>query len=166
MASLLIAALLLNPVSQVQVQDQEPPYNDRRVHQLRDLQKAELKLGPELKTKITCWVMDEESKRQEGMMFLRSKDVKENQGMIFAFKGELPLSFWMKNTYIPLDIAYLDRTGRILRIYTMKPLDTVTDYSSKSSAMYALEVKAGLFKKWGVKVGQKVIIPKTVKGKN
>ena len=109
--------------------------------------------------------MDTELKRQEGMMFLELQDVSEKQGMIFVFRREYPLAFWMQNTLIALDIAYLDEDGVIVKIYTMKPLDTVTDYSSGKYAKYALEVRAGLFKKLKVEVGQKVEIPATVKAK-
>ena len=151
--------------SQEKDQDQEPRYNARRTHQLKDLQKEEIKLGANLEHKLKIWVMDTELKRQEGMMFLELQDVSEKQGMIFVFRREYPLSFWMQNTLIALDIAYLDEDGVIVKIYTMKPLDTVTDYSSGKYAKYALEVRAGLFKKLKVEVGQKVEIPDTVKAK-
>lgn len=152
--------------SQDKDQDREPRYNRARTHQLKDLQKEEIKLGPKLENKLKVWVMDTEFKRQEGMMFLELQDVSEKQGMIFVFRRELPLGFWMKNTLIGLDIAYLDKNGVIVKIYTMKPLDTVTDYSSGKYAKYALEVRAGLFKKLKVEVGQKVEIPDTVKAKD
>ncbi|MCH7905697.1 MAG: DUF192 domain-containing protein [Armatimonadetes bacterium] len=159
--------LTANQISQSQDkdQDQEPRFNVRRTHQLKDLQKEEIKLGPKLEHKLKIWVMDTELKRQEGMMFLELQDVSEKQGMIFVFRREYPLSFWMMNTLIALDIAYLDEDGVIVKIYTMKPLDTVTDYGSGKYAKYALEVRAGLFKKLKVEVGQKIEIPDTVKAK-
>lgn len=134
-----------------------------RTHQLKDLQVAEITVKE--KTKMKVWVMDVEAKRQEGMMFVRDADWTESQGMIFVFSDEMPLRFWMKNTYVPLDIAYIDQDGVITTTYTMNAFDTTTDFSTKRDSMYALEVKAGLWKKLGVKAGDKVVIPKTVKAK-
>jgi uncharacterized membrane protein (UPF0127 family) len=78
-----------------------------------------------------------------------------DRGMLFVFQREDRLAFWMKNTPIPLDIAFIDAQGRILEIQEMKPLDT-TVYHSRQPALYALEVNAGWFQKHGIKVGDKV----------
>lgn len=160
-------AVLINvdpPVVQDSQDETTPRVIRERQFQLKDLAKAELVLGEE--TKMTAWVMDEEAKRQEGMMFVRDSDFTEKQGMIFVFKEEDQLRFWMKNTYVPLDIAYLTKDGKANRIYTMKAFDTYTDYSSNGGSMYALEVKAGYFKKIGFKVGSTVKIPSSVKAKD
>jgi uncharacterized membrane protein (UPF0127 family) len=106
--------------------------------------------------------MDTPTKRNEGMMFLRDKEVKLSEGMIFVFAEPQPLSFWMKNTYIPLDIAFIDKSGKILNVAQMKPLDE-SGTPSKGDALYVLEMKKGAFKKYGVKAGQKLAIPKSVK---
>ncbi len=84
----------------------------------------------------------------------------ENRGMLFVFAKEQRLSFWMKNTLIPLSIAYIDAQGRIVDIQDMKPLDDdPPDYVSAEPAKYALEVNRGFFEERGVKVGDKAELP-------
>lgn len=144
----------------------QPRYNRFRRNQLKDLQVVELKLGTKLQHKFTTWVMDTDDKRSEGMMFLEDQDVAKNQAMIFVFKNEQLLSFWMMNTLIPLDIAYVDEDGLIVKTYTMRARDTISDYGSRTPAKYAIEFKSGTFKRLGIKTGQKVEIPDKVKAKD
>jgi len=72
--------------------------------------------------------------------------------MLFVFESSRVLSFWMRNTFIPLDIAYIDAAGVIVDIQRMEPLDESKQYISAAPALYALEVNAGWFEKNGVKV--------------
>ena len=154
-------------IQDAQDQKQKEPRNNRfRQNQLKDLQVVELKLGTKLQHKFTTWVMDTEDKRQEGMMFLEDQDVSKTQAMIFVFKEDLPLSFWMMNTLIPLDIAYVNANGTIVKTYTMRAHDITSNYGSRSPAKYAIEFKAGTFRRLGIKAGQKVEIPDKVKAKN
>lgn len=83
------------------------------------------------------------------------------RGMLFIFPSERPLSFWMYNTIIPLDIAYIRGDGVIVRTYTMAPMET-QPYPSGEPALYALEVSAGLFEQLDIKAGDKVEIPQSV----
>jgi uncharacterized membrane protein (UPF0127 family) len=83
------------------------------------------------------------------------------RGMLFVFDYEQPLAFWMYNTITALDIAYIATDGRIVKTYTMAPLETRT-YPSIEPALYALEVRAGLFAELGVEAGQYVEIPESV----
>ena len=160
------------PVTGLQDQQDPPRYNRYRTYQLKDLEIADLKVkvpqkeGEPKVHKFQCWVMDSYGKRQEGMMFLNKQDVSDSQGMIFVFKKPEVQSFWMKNTYIPLDIAYIDKDGKIVKTYTMRPLDTYTDYTSVKEAQYVLEVNGGVFKKLGIEAGQTFDLPKTLKAKN
>ena len=68
----------------------------------------------------------------------------------------------MKNTLIPLSIAYINRDGVILNIEDMEPLD-LSPVPSDGSAMYALEVNQGLFHRWGVRPGYKLVLPEDVR---
>jgi len=83
----------------------------------------------------------------------------ECHGMIFVFDRERPLNFWMKNTRIPLDILYLDASGRIVSVHQMKPYDTRTQTTSARPAKYAVELNAGEAKRAGVKPGDVLKIP-------
>ena len=78
-----------------------------------------------------------------------------DHGMLFVFAQSEPLAFWMKNTFIPLSIAYVDRKGVIVSIVDMKPHDEST-YPSGAPAMFAIEMKQGWFKERGIAVGDKV----------
>lgn len=98
-----------------------------------------------------------EQEQQLGLMFRKS--MPENQGMLFVFQKEQTLSFWMKNTLIPLSIAYLDKSLKIIDIQDMKPLD-LTPHPSKKPAQFALELNQGWFKKHGVKEGTALMISK------
>ena len=78
-----------------------------------------------------------------------------DHGMLFVFAESQPLSFWMKNTFVPLSIAYVDAKGVIVNIVDMKPQDEST-YSSAAAAMFALEMKQGWFKERGIVAGDKL----------
>src|SRR5919107_1272303 len=83
----------------------------------------------------------------------------EEAGMLFVFEQEQILAFWMKDTLIPLSIAYIDAEGRIVDIQDMQPLDDETSRPSAEPAQYALEVDQGFFEGRGVMVGDMVEMP-------
>lgn len=90
--------------------------------------------------------------------------LKPNEGMLFVYSEEEMLSFWMKNTSIPLSIAFIGADKRIQQIEDLEPHNEAAVKSDKP-AQYALEVNRGWFNKHNVKVGDKVDIPqqRTVK---
>lgn len=93
---------------------------------------------------------------QQGMMY--RKEWGDIEGMLFMFPDEEPRSFWMKNTYLPLDIIYLDHTARIVHIAAdAKPLDK-TNIPSHKPAQMALEIAAGKAKQYGLKEGDVLIV--------
>jgi uncharacterized protein len=100
-------------------------------------------------------IAETEGAKMEGLMFRRI--LPDNYGMLFVFSGEGYRNFWMKNTYLPLSIAYISKKGVINEIYHMKPLDISITYPSKIPAKYALEVKQFWFSRNGIKPGSKVI---------
>ncbi|MBX3110684.1 MAG: DUF192 domain-containing protein [Fimbriimonadaceae bacterium] len=167
MVSLTALALFAHGVLTAPVQGQ-PKSQDKpnpfRRFQLKDLAKATIKVDG--KHEFTAWIMDTDAKRMEGMMFLEDSDFTEKQAMVFVFKEAEPLSFWMKNTKVPLDIAYCGKDKVINTVYTMSAFDTTSNYSSRQASMYAIEFKAGVFKKLGIRPGAKVDIPSTVKAKD
>lgn len=96
------------------------------------------------------------AERERGLM--ERTELAEDAGMIFVFDREQILRFWMKNTLIPLSIAYIDSVGRIVDIQDMQPLDENT-YPSAEPAQYALEVNQGFFEERGIEVGNEVVLP-------
>ena len=77
--------------------------------------------------------------------------------MLFVFKEKGWHSFWMENTYIPLDIAFMDKNKVIVDIQHMIPLDTNIRYKPAKEAKYALEVNAGWLEENNIQVNDKLI---------
>lgn len=88
--------------------------------------------------------------RAQGLMYRES--LPKGQGMLFVFPDTQIRSFWMSNTFIPLDIAYLDAELRIVDIQPMEP-QTTESHPSAKPAMFALEVPQGWFAEMGIQVG-------------
>lgn len=78
-----------------------------------------------------------------------------DHGMLFVFPAPRPQSFWMRNTFIPLSIAFIDTSGRIVNIEDMAPQDDRSTWSA-GPALYALEMKKGWFAQKGIRPGAKV----------
>jgi uncharacterized membrane protein (UPF0127 family) len=103
-------------------------------------------------------IADDVSEQTRGLMYRTA--LAEDRGMLFIFPHEEIRSFWMKNTLIPLSIAYLNSEGRIVDIQDMKPLDDdLPHYVSAEPARYALEVNQDFFEEHGVKVGDRAELP-------
>ena len=79
-----------------------------------------------------------------------------DHGMLFVFRQPRPQAFWMKNTYVPLSIAFIGADGRILNIEDMAPL-TESTHPSRGPALYALEMKKGWFAQHGIEAGEPVL---------
>ncbi len=79
----------------------------------------------------------------------------KDQGMLFIYPQEEYLSFWMKNTNIPLSIAFINSNGEIAQIEAMSPYSLIS-HTSKDKVRYALEMEEGWFKKNGIRVDGKV----------
>lgn len=94
--------------------------------------------------------------RSKGLMF-REK-LNKNQGMLFVFDDDNFRSFWMKNTKIPLSIAYIKKDGRITDILNMQPYD-LRSYKSSRKVRYALEANKNWFAENGIKINDRVKIP-------
>ena len=103
--------------------------------------------------KLTAEVATTTQTRATGLMNRFS--LKPDHGMLFVFQAPQPLSFWMKNTYVALSIAYIDERGKIIDILDMAP-QTENLNPSSGPALYALEMKKGWFKDKGIGVGATV----------
>lgn len=115
------------------------------------------------RVRLQVEIADTDAERQRGLM--ERTALGENRGMLFVFEDEQTLSFWMKNTLIPLSVAYMDSEGRIVDIQKMEPApEDASDaelprYPSAEPARYALEVNQGFFEEYGVEVGDMVELP-------
>lgn len=93
------------------------------------------------------------AERAKGLMNRRSMG--KNDGMLFVFEQPQVVSMWMKNTLIPLSVAFIDEQGRIINIAEMLP-ETLDSHSSLALAKYALEMNAGWFDKHNILAGKSV----------
>jgi uncharacterized membrane protein (UPF0127 family) len=100
--------------------------------------------------KLTAEIARTPDERSTGLM--RRFSLKPDHGMLFVFERTEPLAFWMKNTYVPLSIAFLAEDGRIINIEDMAP-QTEDSHWSKGPARYALEMKKGWFAERGIGPG-------------
>ncbi len=98
-------------------------------------------------------VAADDEKRSKGLMF--RKYLPDSLGMLFVFDSLGIYPFWMKNTYLPLSIAFIDDSLKIIEILDMEPLDEHPIFPIKKFK-YALEVNRNWFKKNGIKIGDKI----------
>jgi uncharacterized membrane protein (UPF0127 family)/predicted small secreted protein len=107
---------------------------------------------------IDVEVAETPEQRRFGLMFRKS--LGERSGMVFLFFETTSGSFWMKNTLIPLSIAFFDRDGIIRAILDMEPCkeDPCRRYHPRGSYTGALEVNQGAFDEWNVSVGDRITI--------
>ena len=114
---------------------------------------ADIRVGP---ATIRVELARTELERERGLMF--RKTLPDGSGMLFIFDGDQRLSFWMKNTLLPLSLAYISSDGTIRQIIDLEP-QSLEALQSERSVRYALEVPRGWFGRAGVKVGDSVQIP-------
>lgn len=107
---------------------------------------------------VICTAEVARTNEEHARGLMHRKDLCKNCGMLFVFQNEDYRSFWMKNTLIPLSIAFIDKDGIINDIQDMEPLRTFPSYSSRYPAAYALEVNKGWFKKNLITIGSRVIL--------
>jgi uncharacterized membrane protein (UPF0127 family) len=94
-----------------------------------------------------------EAERARGLMHRTA--LPDGEGMLFVFDRDQILSFWMKDTLIPLSIAFISYDGRIMEIYDMQPQDLNAIHSGRS-VRYALEVPQGWFERAGITAGDRL----------
>lgn len=155
-AGLVVLTMCVGVASAVRQAD-----NPSRINQLKSLKKVDIKAAG---TTVHAWIMDTESKRQEGMMFLTTKDVAENQAMIFVFTSTQSKDngFWMHNCPLGLDIIYIDPHHKVVNVGDGAPQNDKTVPALKDYD-FVLEVRRGWAKRHGLKPGALVGIPAYLK---
>jgi uncharacterized membrane protein (UPF0127 family) len=104
---------------------------------------------------INIEIADDEEERTRGLMWRYS--MPDSDGMLFIFEEERPLSFWMKNTYIPLDVIFVGKTGEIVAIQQNTIPLSETPIPSGKPARYVIEVNAWFCVDHSIKAGDKII---------
>lgn len=99
---------------------------------------------------IKAEVARSEDQREQGLMF--RKRMAANEGMVFVFDAPAGICMWMKNTLIPLSVAFIDKKGAILNVEEMKA-QTLDSHCAQGAASYALEMNKGWFKEKNIKPG-------------
>lgn len=110
----------------------------------------DLKIG---RATVKAEVAKTEDQRSQGLMF--RKQLGKNSGMLFDFGAPAQVCMWMKNTYIPLSVAFIDQDGIITNIEDMTPL-TTDSHCSSEWVVYALEMNRGWFASKKIRPGDKV----------
>lgn len=99
-------------------------------------------------------VMRTDADRSKGLMFRQF--MPQDRGMLFDFEREMPVSMWMRNTYIPLDMLFIKANGRVHRVHERaQPLDE-TPIPAGSDVRYVLEINGGVAAKLGIKAGDQI----------
>lgn len=116
-----------------------------------DFPRTELSIGM---FRVNAEVAATESLRQHGLMY--RKEMPSNAGMVFVFETSQQYCMWMKNTLLPLSVAFIDETGNIINIEDMKP-QTEDSHCATRPARFALEMNKGWFADKHFKAGTRVI---------
>jgi uncharacterized membrane protein (UPF0127 family) len=117
---------------------------------LAQMPQAVLRAGAQ---NIETEVAANDADRQLGLMYRGS--LPEGRGMVFVFPSDARICMWMKNTLIPLSVAFINRDGRILNIEDMAP-QSEDNHCAAGRARYALEMNRGWFARHGIAAGDTV----------
>lgn len=106
---------------------------------------------------FAVWIAADAKSRERGLMFVR--DMPPDRGMLFVFEFPQVVAFWMKDTYLSLDLVFLDEDGMVLNVAAnAKPL-SLDPIESEGDALAVLELRGGTAKKIGLKAGDRLTLP-------
>ena len=113
-------------------------------------------------SEFTCehfeiFVASEQNAQARGLMFVR--EMPDDVGMLFIHPSERMISMWMKNTLIPLDMVFMDRSGFVIHIAENTVPGSLDSISSTQPALAVLEINGGLAARLGIRVGDLVRHP-------
>jgi len=107
--------------------------------------------------RFRVWIADTEPRQRQGLMFVR--DLPADQGMLFVNRPPRPASFWMKNTYIPLDLLFVDARGKVLHIFERATPLSLEPMGIEAPVRAVFEIKGGESARRGIRVGDRVRHP-------
>ena len=149
--TVLLASLTLPPAAAAAVTD--PPHEP-----LQSFPQADLVVDLGGRTHaFRVWVAATEPRRQQGLMWVR--ELKRNHGMLFVFDRPQLVSFWMKNTFIPLDMLFIAPDGRVIRIAANTTPQSLAPVASLGVVKGVLELAGGTAARLGLAVGDRVRHP-------
>lgn len=103
------------------------------------------------------WIAADDRSRERGLMHVR--ELPPDRGMLFVFEQPQPVAFWMKNTYLSLDLVFIDAGGRVLNIAADAEPHSLRPIPSRGDALAVLEVLAGTARRIGLQPGDRVSFP-------
>lgn len=119
--------------------------------------KLEIDVTKKAPLSFEVWLADTPARQSQGLMFVRS--LPELRGMLFVYQQPKQISMWMKNTFIPLDMVFIDEKGRIQSISEHAVPHSLQTINSTRPALAILEIGGGEARRLGLKPGQKVSHP-------
>lgn len=155
----LIACAALLTASPVQARQASLPANSQNAAEPAQLPRILLRAG---QREIVAEVASTDATRARGLMF--RKHLPADHGMLFVFPEAAQQCFWMKNTPLPLTIAFIDARGRIINLADMQPY-SLDSHCAMGPALYALEMEQGWFTRHGIRAGAQIHgLPRVAKG--
>jgi hypothetical protein len=116
---------------------------------------------------VRVWIADTPERQSQGLMYVR--DLPADEGMLFVNREPRPMSMWMKNTFIPLDMLFIDARGRVLHIFERTVPHSLETLGHPAPVKAVLELRGGEVARRGLKVGDRVehgtFAPNRVRGR-
>jgi uncharacterized membrane protein (UPF0127 family) len=119
--------------------------------------KLEITDGKQVRHHFQVWLADNPRRQAQGLMFVRA--LPPLRGMLFVHGDPREISMWMKNTYIPLDMVFIDADGRVQQIVEQTTPHSLDIIRSERPARAVLEIAGGEARRLGIKPGQRVHHP-------
>jgi uncharacterized protein len=123
--------------------------------------KLDIHVGKAKPLTFKIWLADTPRRQSQGLMFVRS--LPAQRGMLFVHESPKPIGMWMKNTFIPLDMVFIDAQGRIQQIVPNTTPHSLETIRSDQPALAVLEIGGGEAQRLGLKAGQLISHPAFVR---